>query len=229
MVAASSLASYVVVMFCLLSTCSDLCAYAAGFLLSYFILILSAFRLQQPPLAAGWLLDSSLSAASTWPALKTAALWANPKHIVPFDPFNSHFEDAVGAEVFDFRSHEMTISHRSLARVLRRTVLHSPLVCRTAVISHLFSVSHKSCVGHAERSSSVPPYHWKRGVFPRVILIYSSIQPAHCCLNQLWSSSIQLDPRFSPSLSYITPPILHAPHLFPEVRFGIGWECVQWY
>lgn len=104
-----------------------------------------------------------------------------------------------------------------------------PWFCCTAVISHLFSVPHKSCVGHAERSSSVPPYHWKRGVFPRVILIYSSIQPAHCCLSQLWSSSIQLDPRFSPSLSYITPPILHAPHLFPEVRFGIGWECVQWY
>lgn len=28
---------------------------------------------------------------------------------------------------------------------------------------------------------------------------------------------------------HITPPMLHAPHLFPEVRFRIRWECVQWH
>lgn len=35
--------------------------------------------------------------------------------------------------------------------------------------------------------------------------------------------------RQLPLSLHITTPILHAPHLFPEVRFRIRWECVQWH
>ena len=73
------------------------------------------------------------------------------------------------------------------------------------MISHLFCVSHKACVGRAGVFIPNTAISLGEGVFPRVILIYSSVEPAHCCFDRLWSCSIQLDPPYSSSLSRTLP------------------------
>lgn len=93
----------------------------------------------------------------------------------------SPFEKVVAARHNWFDSQKLSVSFINVqtATVNRMSTLldFPPPSCCTAVISHLFSVSHKACVGRAEHSS---PYHRWGGVFPRVILIYTSVAPAHC-------------------------------------------------
>lgn len=180
-------------MFCLLPTCSDLCVYPAGFLLSYLNLNLRAFQLQQSLLAAGWILDSSLSATSIWPA-RLLHYGVIPNILYHLVPFKVILKRQLLLRCFWFYSHEVTISHHSLATVLRRTPLDSPLSCCTAVISHLFFCFSQRLRGPCRVFILSAAMSLEDGVFPRVILIYSSIEPAHSCLDQLWSCSIQLDP-----------------------------------
>lgn len=123
------------------------------------------------------------SAASTWLVSKRLLrCWAAQSQTLHLRSLCNSFWGfffffIVANEVFLIFTHKVTISHHSLVIALRRTV-DSPLPCCD---QSLVPSSSQTCVGHAARSSPVPPYCWKEGVFPRVILIYSFTEPAHCC------------------------------------------------
>lgn len=125
-----------------------------------------------------------LNVPTTWPAPESAALRGISN--VSYHLFPSRLlKTQLLWKCFYFDSREVTVSFITVSPAtvnLKRAPLDSPPSCCTTVISHLFCVSHKACVGRAVFIPSAA-ISLGEGVFPRVILIYSSVEPAHCCLD----------------------------------------------